>query len=282
MTGLPELSARTDAGDRTRRRWANGFLGGLIVGIVVWTVSTANAQVQVPLQHEESPPQQLIDLPTAGVLPKGNAGITLRIFSGGGLLSGISAGVWEHLSFGLSFGGKNIIGSGKVTWNPRPEVAIKYQIVEEDELFPAIAIGFDSQGYGPYDDTLNRYQTKSRGFYGVVSRNLALLGTFGLHGGANYSLENKDANGRFDLFIGADKSINPQLVVLGEYDFAMNDNGNTNGYGRKRGYLNLGARLTIGGRLGIEFDLRNVLDNRIGSTAPSRELKILYTEPLKF
>lgn len=249
---------------------------------LITVLPLGDAQAQTPLlsQQEEVPPQQLIDIPTAGVLPKGTTSVVLRVYAGGGLLGGLSVGVWERLSLGLSFGGGNIIGTGNVTWNPRPEVAVKYQMVDESSAFPGLAIGFDSQGYGQYDDTLNRYQLKSRGFYGVASRNVALFGTLGLHAGANYTLENKDGNGRVNLFIGADKSINPNLAVLGEYDFAMNDNGDAiKGYGRKRGYLNVGARLMVGGRLGIEFDLRNLLDNRVGTGAPLRELKIIYIEP---
>ncbi|MBI4552706.1 MAG: hypothetical protein HY710_10625 [Candidatus Latescibacteria bacterium] len=269
MTGLLE-----------RLRQFSAFLSLFILHSSLFALSTASAQTPAVPQHEEPPPQQLIDLPTAGVLPKGHTSLTLRVFSNGGLLGELSAGVLEHLALGLSFGGENIIGTGKVTWNPRPEVAIKYQLIEEDEHFPAIAIGFDSQGLGRYDDVLDRYQIKSRGFYGVASRNFAFLGTLGLHAGANYSLENTDASGRFDLFVGADKSINPNLTVLGEYDFAMNDNrARAAGYGRKRGYFNAGVRLMVGGRLGIEFDLRNLFDNRVGTSAPSRELKILYVEP---
>ena len=250
----------------------------LIFGII----RPIHAQEFETFDDEIPPPQHLIDLPTAGVLSRGTGSMELRVFSGGGLLGGIYAGVSNRLLLGISFGGSNLLGTGDVVWNPRPEVAIKYLLISETEMFPAVSVGFESQGYGPYDDNLNRYQVKSRGFYGVLSRNFMLAGMLGLHAGINYSVENKDQDSRVNLFFGADKSINQHLTVMIEYDLARNDGQRLSGFGKDKGYLNLGARVTLGGRFGLEFDLRNLLDNRVGSVSPSRELKILYTEPLGF
>ena len=246
--------------------------------------SAAHAQSEFESFGSNTPPAllRLIDLPTAGTLSKGTAAFSLRVFTGGGLLGGLYAGISDRLMMGISFGGSNILGIGKITWNPRPEVALKYLILSESRVLPALALGFESQGYGPYDDNLNRYQIKSRGFYGVLSRNIALAGTLGLHAGMNYGIENKDNDGKVNIFLGADKSINQHLTVMIEYDFAMNDDQSLPGLGKSKGYLNLGARVTLGGRFGIEFDLRNLLDNRTGSVSPSRELKILYAEGFDF
>lgn len=224
----------------------------------------------------------LLDIPTAAVVSRGTANMTLRVFSRGGLLGGVYAGVSDRILLGISFGGSNILGTGDINWYPRPEVAIKYLLIGETTTLPALALGFESQGYGAYDDTLNRYQIKARGFYGVLSRNFSLAGTFGMHAGVNYSIENKDKDERLNMFVGADKSINPHLTILIEYDFARNDNQSLPGFGRDKGYLNIGARVTLGGRIGLELDLRNLLDNRVGSISPSRELRILYTEPFDF
>jgi hypothetical protein len=260
-----------------------GF-AGLLAGLWVASGLSGAVRAQEMGLFEEAGPsaQHLIDLPTANVLPKGTGSMALRISSGGGLLGGIYAGLANRLVIGLSFGGTNLIGAGKVAWNPRPEVAIKYLLIEESDRMPAIATGFESQGYGPYDDTLNRYQIKSRGLYAVFSRRFILAGTFTMMGGINYSVEHKDGDSRLSAFLGAEKSINDHLSILAEYDFARNDNLGLPGYGRERGYLNLGARVTLGGQVGLEFDLRNLLNNRVGSVSPSRELKIMYTENLSF
>ena len=223
-------------------------------------------------------PQRLIDLPTAGTLLKGTAAMSLRVYTGGGLLASVNAGVSDRLMMGVSYGGDNLLGTGHINWNTRPEVAIKYLILTETRLLPALALGFESQGFGPYNDTLNRYQVKARGFYGVFTRNVALMGTLGLHAGMNYSIENKDKDGKVNLFFGVDKTVNQYLILMAEYDLAQNDDQSLPGLGRNKGYLNIGARMTLGGRFAIEFDIRNILNNRKNSVSPSRELKVLYTE----
>jgi len=258
------------------------FLTGLMM--TAGSLSSAYAQAEAELFGTDmmAPPiQRLIDLPTAGTLPKGTAAMSLRVYTAGGLLGGLYGGISDRLMVGISFGGSNILGTGRINWNPRPEVLCKFLLLSESIILPAVSFGFESQGYGPYDDDLDRYQVKSRGFYGVLSRSLALAGTLGLHAGVSYGIENKDNNGKFNVFLGADKSINEYLMVMFEYDFADNDDLSLPGLGRDRGYLNLGARVTFGG-FGIEFDLRNLLDNRTGSVSPSRELKILYTEGFYF
>ena len=225
------------------------FLTGLMM--TAGSLSSAYAQAEAELFGTDmmAPPiQRLIDLPTAGTLPKGTAAVSLRVYTAGGLLGGLYGGISDRLMMGISFGGSNILGTGRINWNPRPEVLCKFLLLSESIILPAVSFGFESQGYGPYDDDLDRYQVKSRGFYGVL---------------------------------GADKSINEYLMVMFEYDFADNDDLSLPGRGRDRGYLNLGARVTFGG-FGIEFDLRNLLDNRTGSVSPSRELKILYTEGFYF
>ena len=132
---------------------------------------------------------------------------------------------------GISFNGSNILGTGKITWNPRPEVSFKYLILSESSILPAVSLGFESQGYGLYDDDLN-----------LLWRIEPQHGP-GRHAGVSYGIENKDNAGQ-------------GLPVMG----------------RDKGYLNLGVRVTFGG-FGLEFDLRNLLDNRTGSVSTSRELK---------
>lgn len=259
------------------------ILACLALAMGLGSVPYATAQDATLLDEDAAlPPQHLIDLPTASALPKGATSLELRISSGGGLLGGLYVGLGGRVALGISYGGNNLVGSGKITWNPRPEVTFRYLVVPEGDHTPNIAVGFESQGYGPYDDTLNRYQLKSRGFYAVASRDLHLAGRFVVLGGLNYSVENKDTDSRMSVFVGAEKSINEHLSLLVEYDFARNDNLGLPGYGRDKGYLNFGAHATLGGNVGLAFELKNILDNRVGGASPSRELKILYASKLSF
>ncbi len=221
-------------------------------------------------------PRKLVDCPTAGLLPKGSFDLEIRAYSGGGLLAQISVGLTDRLAMGLSFGGRNIIGAGKIDWNPRPEAQIKYRLFEESPFWPAVAIGFDSQGYGSYSEDLERYEIKSKGAYGVLSKNYLLGGrSLGFHLGANYSFEKKDGDDDLSLFLGLDKSLNEELSVVAEYDLALNDDRQNGAFGAGRGYLNLGLRWNIERRFFFELDIKNLTDNIENISAFDRELRIV-------
>ena len=57
-------------------------------------------------------PRYIVDMPTAGMLPKGSLGFDSFFLASGGLLVGISVGVLDRFSLGVSYGGNELIGSG--------------------------------------------------------------------------------------------------------------------------------------------------------------------------
>ena len=217
----------------------------------------------------------LIDVPSAKTLPAGEIETELRIYTNGGLLSSLIVGVTDKFSLGVSYGGENIIGTGKVNLNPQPCVHLRYLVLKEHFLSPALLIGFNSQGYGKYDKKLKRYAVKSRGLYAVVSKNTSFLGGIGIHGGVNWSLENEDGDSDPNFFAGFHKRMGPSLVILGEYDTAINDNSN-NAIGSGKGYLNLGVRWSFAQRLFVEFSWKNILENGKRVEGSSREVKLFY------
>jgi hypothetical protein len=60
--------------------------------------------------------RSLVDLPTAGVLEKGYVGVSMDMMPLGVLVSKIEVGVFDNFSFGISYGGSNIIGTGEIDW----------------------------------------------------------------------------------------------------------------------------------------------------------------------
>lgn len=245
-----------------RRAWIIALLS-----LLLWPGLSGGQDIQ---------PRKLVDCPTAGLLPKGSFDLEIRTFSGGGLLVQASVGLTDRLAMGLCFGGGNIIGAGKVDWNPRPEAQIKYRLFEESSLWPAVAIGFDSQGYGSYSDSSERYEIKSKGVYGVLSKNYTLWGRpLGLHLGSNYSFEKKDGDDDISFFLGLDKSLNEELSVVVEYDLALNDDHQDGVFGTGRGYFNLGLRWNIERRFFFELDIKNLTDNIENLSAFNRELRIV-------
>ena len=221
----------------------------------------------------------LIDMPTAGVLERGVVGVTTEILPAGVLIAVIEAGVFENVSIGISYGGGNLIGSGKVDWYNWPGVTIRARLINETTLIPAIALGFDSQGKGTYDDSTDRFAIKSPGFFAAVSKNFDFLGYMSLHGTVNYSLEGNDGDNFIDLRTGIEKTLGSSFSLLIEYDFAFNDN-NTD-FASGKGYLNTGIRWSPGQGFTVEFDLRDLLSNKSSSNnAADRSVKIEYIKSI--
>lgn len=222
--------------------------------------------------------QNLIDQPTAGSLEKGEYGFDLRFYPDGGELACMKVGLFDRFMLGVSYGGRNLIGRGEVEWNELPGVLIKYRLFEETVL-PALALGFDSQGYGTWSDSLDRYEIKAKGLFAVLSKNFSVagLGTLGLHAGVNYNTFEDEDDRSLNGFTGFDKSLNDQIAVLAEYDLALDDN-NRSALGRERGYLNAGLRWVFARQLGIEFSFKDILENRRDVSSISRELRITYVE----
>ena len=236
---------------------------------------------------------RLVDCPTAGLISKGRYGIDMRLFPNGGVLGQIDAGVLKRISIGISFGGTQIIGDDAISWYPRVEASARYRVIEETQGLPALLFGYETQGFGAHQD--NRYQIKSKGLYGAMSKNyMSGLGQFGVHGGVNLTRENGE-DGDLSGWLGIDKSINEELMIVGEYDFAINDN-EDDSLGSGKGYLNLGAYWSAVPNVSIGFLMKNILRNRDDDSHSegvnlmtsqeqlaadpdiSREISIRYTE----
>jgi hypothetical protein len=222
-------------------------------------------------------PTMLIDKPTAGLLKRGSYSVTSNFYQNGGVLVGLAVGIFEPFSFGISYGGTDIIGQNKIEMNPLPGVQAKLRIYNESTMAPAIAVGFDSQGKEPYfnADTLKRYTIKSPGIYLVASKNYAMMGNLSLHGGLNRSLEQTDGDADLNFFVGAEKSLGKDISIMMEYDFANNDNSG-HAIGKGYGYLNFGFRWSWGKGLIVGFNLKNITKNQDNVNVGNRTLQIDY------
>ncbi|MEW6750393.1 MAG: hypothetical protein AB1505_05380 [Candidatus Latescibacterota bacterium] len=219
---------------------------------------------------------RLVDSPTAGLISKGRIGCHMRLFPEGGVMAEVAAGALRRLTIGVSYGGERVIGDRKIDWFPRLEAAVRYRAVEEGQRWPALVIGYETQGFGPF--TRERYQVKSKGLFLAMSKNyLSALGQFGVHAGANLSREDVDGDGDPSGWVGVDKEVNGDLQLVGEYDLALNDNADGPS-GLDEGYLNAGVRWTVAPPLAIGVYLKNLLGRGPGQPDISRELSVLYTE----
>ncbi len=220
-------------------------------------------------------PRHIVDMPTAGLLPRGSFSVDMDFFQQGGLMVRMNAGIMHILSFGISYGANNVVGSEKVTTNSLPGVNVRIRIIDETTITPAFLIGFDSQGKEPYIKSLERYTIKSPGFYVAASKNYIFLGHLSVHGGVNYSLEKNDGSDGLNVYIGADKSLGSDISLLVEYNLGLNDNGNE-AIGRGRGYLNTGLRWSFGKGFTLGFDLKDVIKNQRRVSIGNRTINIEF------
>jgi len=219
-------------------------------------------------------PLYLIDTPVAGILPTTSGAIEANLYPEGGLLLSVVYGLRKNLNVGMSFGGTRIIGSGGITWNRLPEIMVRYRLYEETDIYPALVLGFDSQGRDGYVPSDKQYAVKGPGFFVAASKNYALLGWISFHGGLNYSIERADRDGSPNLYLGMEKTIGPIVSALGEYNFAFDNDKNAHGFWN--GNLGLGIRIAT--RLGFSVDLlwKNLLTANPYYPVTIRELKIQY------
>jgi hypothetical protein len=222
-------------------------------------------------------PTMLIDKPTAGLIKRGSYSVSSDFYQNGGMLVGISVGIFEPFTFGMSYGGTDIIGKNQIHMNPLPGVSAKLRLVSEGVLMPAFAFGFDSQGKEPYlkADSLKRYTIKSPGIYLAASKNYLFLGNLSIHGGINKSLETGDGDEDLNMFVGVEKSLSNDISIMLEYDFAVNDN-NARAIGKGNGYLNFGFRWSWGKGLLVGFNLKNITKNQDNVNVGNRTLQIDY------
>jgi hypothetical protein len=248
-----------------------------LVIFFITTIAFAQGTGGTNAKYEE---RSLIDLPTAGVMTKGYSAVSLDVMPDGVVMSKIEVGIYDGFSFGISYGGSNIIGTGSVDWYKLPGINVRARIMDETNLIPAITIGFDSQGKGDYYSDLQRYQFKSPGFFAVGSKNFEFLGYFSVHAAVNYTLEREDGDKDLNLGLGFEKTIGSKVSIVGEYDFAINDN-TGNALGKGNGYLNLGVRWSIGDGLTLGLNLRDLLDNkRFVSNHADRGIFVEYVKPV--
>jgi hypothetical protein len=250
----------------------------VLTGILLFCAGVAaNAQGSAG-SSAKLEPRYLIDIPIAGMVDRGSFAVDIDFYQSGGVLAGFTVGVLDRLSLGLSYGGSKLIGGEPPVMNDLPGVNVKFRLLEEGFLFPALALGFDSQGKDGYIKSLNRYAIKSPGFYAVISKNYATLGFLSLHCGVNYSLERADGDRDPNVFAGIEKTIGPVVSLMAEYNLGLNDN-DGNAIGRGKGYLNAALKISLGGGVTLGVNFKDLARNAEDVDVANRTVRIEFSRP---
>jgi len=258
----------------------------ILFAIIMLLAGNATAQDEINIERKNTLydvlPRWLVDMPTAGTLRKGYYNLGLRIQPYGGGLFYCDIGLSNRLMLGVSYGGRRLISDRDVDWNPRIGFSAKFRVIDEIEVFPAFTVGYTDQGHGAWIDSWDRYEFKSRGFYGVLSRNFYFYQwTSGWHFGMNYSLEGETDNDEsVNFFAGIDVAFNYNLALMFEYDLAINDDKSAVPVsGKGRGYLNLSVKWLFTANLELELLAKDLLINRPGDNNTfSREVRLTFID----
>lgn len=208
----------------------------------------------------------IVDMPTAGVLPVHTLSVYGLFFTNGGLLFAFDITPFNNFNVGLSYSGTNLLGEGNVVVQKYPGINIRWRIVNETKVMPAILVGFSNQGRGEFFKKFNRYQVKSPGIYGVASKSFSwILGYFALHGGINYTFEQTSGSYVPNIWLGFEHSIGKPVSI--HFEFNPNLAETNNDVMTNRTLLNTEIRWSVIEGLTLEFvmhDLLNYTKNRSG------------------
>jgi hypothetical protein len=219
--------------------------------------------------------QFIVDMPTAGIIPKSTFRATTIMASPGNMNIFFEASPFENFALGLSFGGNNIIGSGDVDWQKLPGIFIKYRIVDETLSVPAVALGVITQGRGRYYSEFDRSHVYSPGIFAVASKSFTWwLGNVALHGGLCYSFEPKPELRNINFYLGFEQTLGKSVSINLELNPTMEDGAEQ--VLDKKGMLNMGLKLSLVEGLTLELQGRDLFSHTKESNGFSRAICIEF------
>lgn len=191
------------------------------------------------------PDVEMIDVPTAGILDYYGFMFKTRFYSSGGVLGALNFGVLERLNLGASMTVDRLVGSDSPIKMRRPEIQVRFRFYDGGYYIPAIALGYDGQGYY-YDSNAKKYMEKGRGLYLTGSKEIGVPG-LALHGGFN--VPDFDNNYLF-AFLGLNYTLEEKVAFMAEYDNMFHSDDPSR--------LNLGTRIYVTPYFQLDLALRGL------------------------
>ncbi len=203
----------------------------------------------------------IIDMPSAGVLPKNSFAINSIIGDEGGMSLELSAAIFQDFQMGLSFSGGEIVGSGEPDFQKYPGIHLRYRIFDETTYIPAFTIGVQTQGRGLYSGSAKRFETLSPGIFLASSKAFTWWGgLILLHGGINLSFEPEPGDRSPNLYFGMEQTLGKRTTLLFEYNANIDDNDKS--FAKKKGLVSVALRWAASEDLTLELQVRDLFDSQ--------------------
>lgn len=204
---------------------------------------------------------EVIDTPYAETLQRGYFCTIFRMYGEGSIFTQIVIGLTDQVTIGTSLDIERLIGKGKIRARKfPPTISLRLLLTEGVGRIPKSVLGYEHIGCG---------EVPGKGLYICFMKettfwNIPFVWQIGL---------NSDIQDKKDLygFCSLSISLNPALHFLAEIDAV--DIG-----GEKKGLKNVGLRYDILPSLGIQFEIRDIGEDR--NLESNRTLRIQYKTPL--
>ena len=185
----------------------------------------------------------LVDIPTAEAVDHYGYNLSFRFYSGGGVLTKTTFGVLPRLNVGFGLDTERFIGSDTVDLNA-PTLNVKFRFYDGKRELPALALGYDGQGYF-FDKAADEYRQREKGLY-LVGGGEAFVPNLHLHAGLNIPDFSDD---KVFGFTGVDYVYRNVFAFMFEAD---------NLRGTRQSRLNLGGRYFITPSFSIDLAGRDL------------------------
>jgi hypothetical protein len=207
---------------------------------------------------------QVIDIPTADVVDHYGYNVNFRFGSEGALQTKTAFGVFPRLNMGFGLDAERVLGTRDARMN-KPTLNVKFRLFDGTEVLPALAIGFDGQGY-VWNKTLDEYEQREKGLYAVASHEI-IVPDLMLHLGVNHF--DFDHGNSTRGFVGLVYTIDQILGLMVEWDHATE-------FDERR--VNFGAKYYVTPVFTVDAIGRNIPE-RAGSDSRETEriVRLNYT-----
>jgi len=214
----------------------------------------------------DAPMIELTDIPTADVLDAATYATTFRFYREGGLVSRLLIGPFRRVNLGLSLDAQHVIGGGEPDATT-PDVFFKLRFFDGTDILPALALGYDSQGY-IYQQPQEEFLHEEKGMY-LVGGHEFLLPDMELHAGVNVPQLDEDA--RLYGFFGLSWRFIPAFALMMEYDNIRNGPENR---------FNTGGRFFVTPFFNVDISARNI--GRKNDRGAERIVRLNYVARFPF
>lgn len=225
------------------------------------TVWAAKDKTEKSSVSAEEPPAQteIVDEPTPEIIDPGTYALNFRFYSEGGVTSRILIGPMKRVNLGISFDVQHFTGHDDPHMI-RPSVFFKLRFFDGTDKLPALAIGYENQGY-IWQKSIDQFLNRERGLYLVASHEI-FIPDLEIQAGVNtYDFNNSTVY----AFLGTTYKVTNNFSLLAEYD-----NIRDIAYDR----FNMGGRFYVTPKFFVDFCARNI--GRDSSKGAERILRLNY------